>query len=117
MPLKFCSLILFLHETENPLLLELLISATYGHCLPVRLCNCFAYIPYKNLPCDVRFTSYFSLRRKTETYVHKELKVLKQDFYHRCVCFHVCICQKALFRDGFIAAIALSEKSKPKPNK
>lgn len=37
MPLKFCSLILFLHETENPLIIGV-ISATYGHCLPVRNC-------------------------------------------------------------------------------
>lgn len=88
MPLKFCYLILFLHETKSPLIIEL-ISATYGALSSSQeLCNCFAYIPLcVNLPCDISFIVILPLRRKQKSML-TELKVLKQDFYHRCVCFH-----------------------------
>ena len=88
MLLKFCSLILFLQETENPLIIEL-ISATFeALSSSEELYNCFAYIPLcVNLPCDVSLIVILPLRRKQKP-MFTELKVLKQDFYHRCMCFH-----------------------------
>ena len=88
MLLKFCSLILFLHETENPLIIELISSTFEALSSSEELYNCFAYIPLcVNLPCDVSFIVILPLRRKQKP-MFTELNVLKQDFYHRCVCFH-----------------------------